>query len=748
MAKREDKSPVIIRVPRGSEKTAENLRLYLVDTEGAVIESVSLKGGEVKLKTSSQNIKANAKVYIAPELPADVKDITITEKKLINMGAWQPSFRLPPNNISQIPFFPPFPFPLPFGWCNITGIVTKTFNVNGVPEVLPICDAKVHICDVERIWFIINRIPDAVLNDLRHRLQAVIKLPIPIPDPGPERTINLGRLATAAAPLAQARALAAELPTRPELPSHVQNSVLTGSLESFRASIVNNFGLYHPYLCWWPWFWPWFYECEEIATVTTDCNGRFDYNMLYFLNNHPNVYVWVEVLINGCWVTVYRPWISCNTYWNYACGTDINISVTNPDILPCTCHGDSIDDDHVWIENVNYGTSIRHIQQSATPSGHLANAVGLTAYGGYGNISPFAKSFPFVVQFGDGLNAMGVTYYRWSYQQRKDAYLTNVPDTRHIIGGDLAKSYNHWIQVTPTDWENLPGSVTLGPFLDSSNRVMYKVPHLDAAVDSGVAGAFWNADTASVNINTNAWNPGLYEFTLELLDNNGNVVPLNANPFKVDRLGTDPAPVPPGLTTIDADGLAENYVIKNIAGKTIGFKFLMRVDNDYCYGGIADALVDGNSTDTECGTGYYDDKNNDNVDLFFEAGHPHNFAVYSFSVYKGNSGALAFAGSSGASANANNVIPPAMVTTGDNVYDISLVDIPVPAPPLPPNPVHPVSHMDQYHKSIPVRDMLGTCTMAAFSENLYVTGTQTNGNTTLLGFDANYVAAIAIAPNS
>jgi hypothetical protein len=85
---------------------------------------------------------------------------------------------------------------------------------------------------------------------------------------------------------------------------------------------------------------------------------------------------------------------------------------------------------------------------------------------------------------------------------------------------------------------------------------------------------------------------------------------------------------------------------------------------------------------------------------------------------------------------------------GDNLYHINQVDIPVPVPPLPANPVHPVSNMDQYHKSIFVKDMLGTCTMAAFSENLSVTGTQTNGNTTLLGYDASYVAAIAIAPAS
>jgi hypothetical protein len=156
--------------------------------------------------------------------------------------------------------------------------------------------------------------------------------------------------------------------------------------------------------------------------------------------------------------------------------------------------------------------------------------------------------------------------------------------------------------------------------------------------------------------------------------------------------------------------------------------------------------VAGNSTDTECGTGYYNNKNTDVVDLFFQAGHPHNFATYGFAVYKGNSGALSIAASTGTSANANNVTPAAAVTAGNNGYDISQVDPPAIAP-VPPNPVNPVSGMDQYHKAILVSDMLGSCTMAAFSENVDVYSTHTDGSNRV-GYDAHYVAAIAIGPNS
>lgn len=752
MANEKLTSPVIIKIPQGEEKKAETLRVYVVSAAGAVIEAYPLKSGKAQLKTTAANLHNN-KIYIAPDVPAELGRVPFNEKLLIKMGAWQPSFRISADNIIQLPYFPTFPFPFPFGWCDIRGTVSKTFNVNGVPTVLPICNAKVHICDVTPIKLIISQIPVAILTDLRDRLVKVIKqpIPIPIPDPAPNTKVVSRIISkTPVKPIASVispKVLENVLPIRPTFPANVQNGILSGSIETFSNVIVNNFDLFHPYLCWWPWFWPYFYISDPIATVTTDCNGRFNYNMFYFLANHPNVYVWVEVLINGSWVTVYKPAISCFTRWNYACGTDINISVTNPDVLPCFCDHTSVEPDYLWVKNVNNGATIRSIQQLNGASGHLGNTIGLTAYGTSGNISPFGSSFPFVLQFGDGLAAHGVTHYRWSYQMQNDAYLNPSVGAPQIVGGNVSKTYSHWIEVTPGDWEHLSGVFPLGPYLDGSGKVMYKIPHNQASVDTGIAGVVWDTglDTASIGINTVGWTPGLYKFTLELLNSSGTVVPLTYNPFKVSRIAADPGPVIPGIDTIDADTVG-NYVTRDVASKIIGFNFVMRVDNDPCYAGISDAIVAGGSTDTECGTGYYKDKNNDKVELIFQGGQPHNFATYDFNVYKGNSGALAVAASSGTSANANNAL---VVTTGNNAYDISQATfiIPVPAP-IPVNPVNPVPNMDQYHKAILVKDMVGTCTMAAFSENLNVYATHTNGYNRLNGYDAHYIAAIAIAPNS
>src|SRR6185312_9417442 len=109
MAKRAETRPVIIKIPKGAEKTAENLIVYVVDGDGSVTESHPLGRGETQLKSDLKN----AKLYIAPKLSADLEGVTLNEKKLLNMGAWQPSVRLN-NNVFQIPYFPTFHFPIPF----------------------------------------------------------------------------------------------------------------------------------------------------------------------------------------------------------------------------------------------------------------------------------------------------------------------------------------------------------------------------------------------------------------------------------------------------------------------------------------------------------------------------------------------------------------------------------------------------------------------------------------------------------
>lgn len=224
--------------------------------------------------------------------------------------------------------------------------------------------------------------------------------------------------------------------------------------------------------------------------------------------------------------------------------------------------------------------------------------------------------------------------------------------------------------------------------------------------------AEWNQDTYSVNVDSLNLNDGLYEFTFELLDANGNVIPLDKDIFVVDKkLGE--ASNPPDAPTITAFGRPENYLLLNGANKAIGFRFAMRIDNDHCNAAINDALVDGNPTENLCGFGQYNDKTSSMATLGFAASHPQDFATYSFTVVKGN----------GHPAGPTNT--GGYVTQAHDGYSVT---------------------NDVYTKNVGVAAMLGVCDKAAFAENLYVRATHTNGNRRLEEYDRSATAAFAIEP--
>jgi hypothetical protein len=147
--------------------------------------------------------------------------------------------------------------------------------------------------------------------------------------------------------------------------------------------------------------------------------------------------------------------------------------------------------------------------------------------------------------------------------------------------------------------------------------------------------------------------------------------------------------------------------------QAIGFRFVMRIDNQACYAEIFNALVDGAPTQTECGFGAYNNKTTSQVTLHFEASHPQDFATYGFSVVKGNGNSAGPTNTSG------------FVTVANDGYAIS---------------------GDEFSKNVGVAQMLGVCDQAAFAENLNVYATHTNGSRRLNEYDRSDVAAFAIEP--
>src|SRR5262249_34125833 len=159
--------------------------------------------------------------------------------------------------------------------------------------------------------------------------------PVPIPDPiGPveERTF-------AAAPLRTA-------PVADEVAASFRSAATT----QIRDAIKENFALLHPYFCHWPWIWPYLYRADEVAVLYTDDFGNFDGSVFFRFGDQPDLYFWVECLIDGVWTTVYRPSIPCHTYWDYACGTEVAITVTDPRV-PWACQN-AIAGQAIWVKTI------------------------------------------------------------------------------------------------------------------------------------------------------------------------------------------------------------------------------------------------------------------------------------------------------------------------------------------------------------------------------------------------------------
>ena len=734
--KNKSESPVVIRLAENSgAKKNQELKAYVVDSSGDVVEQATFEGLEAKLKSTKSILHGARKIYVFQVFPKEVETTQITERMLVKAGAYQVVMNFSSENIIHVQRLPSVVFlPIPFGYCSVLGHVNKNFIIDGVQENLPICNARVHICNVDPIflWPIylqpILSIPDWILAELREKFINVSSVIQVIPKSQPPNPIgqisflkgkvqldSLGSKSTSAQKITDIYALN-------PLPDDVLSGLTSESTDTIRQTLIDNHDILYPYICLWPIFWSWFYWCEEEVVVYTDCNGHFE-AWLYTLgeNAELNVYIWVEVNINGQWVTVYRPPMPCHTWWDYACNADININVSDSRVMPCVC--DPISGEIIWVKRVADGTSIRNIAQhasaAATPS-LFADARGSTnSTGVEGNsyVSPFTSEFPFYIQFGDGFPAGSNTYYRWKYHRIADADLNSVSEAFVYQQGTLAKSYTY----EGTDAHGNTVFYTGNFQLDTSisTGTIYRIPHVDASVDTGIATAEWNQDTASILIDAGNLGNGLFEFVLEVCDSSGNVQSVADNVFQVDSFLASP----PNPASVPAGGVDASYLFHGVNNTApldpvTGFRFLIRIDNDPTSCSIGDAIVDnndgtGSTTDTQCGFAQYKNKATGNILLCFSAEQPHDYAHYSFAVYKGNGGAV-------------------------EVYEDQ---VPEPSYSKLINSVNTV-----YQENPSLTDLLGNCIQAAFSENIYVTAYHTNGSTRYYPYDTSGVAAFAIEP--
>ncbi|WP_419179939.1 hypothetical protein [Aureisphaera galaxeae] len=503
-----------------------------------------------------------------------------------------------------------------------------------------------------------------------------------------------------------------------------------------------NYAVFHPWFCLWPWWWPYFYKCKELAVVKTNANGRFDTTITYnCFGDKPDIYIWVEYFINGEWTTVYKPPIPCYTYWNYNCGSDINIQITDPRVPADCCCDCGIGGELVFVRTISKGTSVSHIEQDSVllpPPGQTVpyDRIGLTDASAFGDVwpmtttvddykRPFGGTPSIYMGFGSDLPNNGIYYYRWSYRKKTDADLTPVGDSYKPVpptGGAVHKGYDFQFLDSNNDVQIGANSVKLGPFSVGGNDNLYIIPPQQptmAPFNVPEDSPLWHEQTYNMRTiafdSTTLGGDGLYEFKLELFDQAGNLLSnIPRDTFKIPQHNNA------GLSRNAPDQYLEDPTGNVISGGTAdAYNMLMRFDNESCDADIFTINVNGSPASLDC-CGFVNYKPNGieaTLEITFEATHPNDFAVFSFGVVKGTCGGVGNANAHGM------VIDSAMgYTLSGGIYS----------------------------KNFTPSELLGECYddgegKAAFGQNLNVYTMATNGWSRVKR-DAHRSAAFALEP--
>ena len=682
---------------------------FVFDHAGRLVTSAPVQAGKADLVLPGGS--GHPQVVLGPSTLAE--DGAPTLERLRRAGGHEPSFRLAAGDkVVDLGLIPELEW---HGWrhcrCRIRGRVVRPVLFGHGYSDMPVCNAIVHICEVDRWPLVIAKLPDLVLERLREDILVAPFRPVPEPDPSPlagrlgrdrlervglnpqplpPKVLEVRAHAAAAGPRAEVAAPNAAL----VLDAATRAVLSSESMESVRRVLVDQAALFVPYICLWKYLWPWF-TCDEVAVVTTDENGRFDTSIWYpCLGDRPDIYVWVEYPVNGTPTTVYRPLMACNTYWDYQCGRQLTIRVTDPRVPWC---GDvpRPPGSQVVIVSIGENLGFPEIEPS-----------GLTDAG-----APLGGSIEPVVLFGTSLPP-GVTHYRWSFRQLTrssdpsfvaSAAWTAIsePVGRHYEVGAIPAWYplstvpspeGAVVEISPTDPPGGPDSVWRPSLaVRANNASAFFLRSLRGAVGPAA---------------------GTHELKLELfklvagvpvrvrLDEPGAVIALKVVDEPVP-LGPSPAPyaaAPPANHLLDA-------------GNLVGFRWVLHIDDNPCESNIVDVVVGPNAAGP-CGFIQYEPAADPADDppgaatIAFRAHHPNGFATFSFVVSKGSTGPVADASAGG---------PVTQAVANGFANDGT----------------------GNFTKNVPVATLLGECVEAAFAETNYVAAMATDGWDRLSGYDAS-----------
>jgi hypothetical protein len=633
--------------------------------------------------------------------------------------------------------------------CHVRGRLVKHVTLpDGTTDERPVCNARVHICEVDRIPLVIARLPEYEIIRLRDELLDRLRIiperiiprpPRPGPDPSPLRGLSptfgaasspmtrasRGQaFAESAAPQprtasAQMRSTADSLGAASLLSSTQQQSVAAlataDSAAQARTHLSSLASLIVIHLCALDWLWGYF-RTDCLNPVMVDANGRFHALLFHDCSDQPDIYIWVEQFQDGAWTTVYRPGIGCGTRWNYACSTEIVINI--PGAVACEDPGYDVPSG-VTLFVLPWAIASSPIW--GKPAGAPPAPTGWVRPDGYIDYhaaglgllhdAPFGGTLNFIHDDSYFIPSAGIKYYRYSYRRVGTASWTPISTPLNRI---YRMEYSGPGQL-PT-YETYP----VGPFTVGAQTSLFefkpKVPPARPTDPPTVVVREWghgNLGEVAASWNTGAAAPPLSA------DNVGD----DAGDFDVKIEVFDPAGVQvmPGAATF-------RFLVRNADGTTTrlatpaeeaGGAYVLRVhvDNNHVQSDLPQPSIGGVAASDDCGFLRYEP--GDSVLVRYLAAHPNNHAVFGFGIKRGS-----------------NWLATAS-TTGPYV-EVSAASAPT-------GSITPYNKVGGYYqRDFAPAELVGTCVNAAFAASLHVYGKATNGYDRL-GLDAGELIAFALA---